>query len=117
MPMEKIKNVLEKYCNASAVFQSPYQEDKRRTVNYDSDGNELISYPVVDGSEIVKANGSFLNWSLNALLSAGINPDFAIHTGFSSRLDGYSSVLEAVSSIESLLPEESSDSNDVSISE
>lgn len=101
--MEKLKSVLEKYVNASAPLQASPIPDYRRTVNYDEEGNEVITYPAVSGSDIVKANGSFLNWSLNSLLSAGINPNFAIHTGIGTRLDGYASILDAVASLDNAL--------------
>lgn len=103
--MEKIKSVLEKYVNANARMQSPLIGDVQRVVNYDKNGNEIITYAPVDNSAIVKANGSANNWTLNSLLAAGVNPNFPIHTGVGTRLDGYADVANAAAEINALLDE------------
>lgn len=74
---------------------SPLRKDFQRKVNYDAEGKEFITYPEVDYRELQKANGSFLDWSLDSLLKAGVNPDFPIHTGLNTRLEGLSVVEDA----------------------
>lgn len=103
--MEKIKSVLEKYVNENAPLYSPMIEDVQRISNFDNEGNEIVTYAPVDNSAIVKANGSAINWSLNALLAAGVNPNFPIHTGVGTRLDGYADVANAAAGINALLDE------------
>lgn len=112
MPMEKIKNVLEKYVNASAVFMSPLMVDYKRVVNVDKDGNEIISYLPIDGASLVQSNGKFLAWSLNSLLSAGVNPNFSITTGYSTRLDGLDLLVDVSAQINQMLDSVIDSSND-----
>lgn len=88
-----------------ACFQSRVRPDYDRVVNVDEDGTERISYELVDYRKIQESNGSFLNWSLDALLKAGINPDSAIKTGFNSRLDGFNEMSVAAAAVGAKLDE------------
>jgi len=72
--------------------QSPVQVDYERVVNYDEDGNELISYEEIDYPKIQASLGSWSNWSLEALVKAGIDPAFPIHTGNPTRLEGLDAI-------------------------
>lgn len=72
--------------------RSPVQPDYARVVNYDDEGNEKITYRQVDYDAIVESHGTVDAWSLDALLKAGVNPDFPIHTGNPTRIEGASAV-------------------------
>lgn len=80
--------MITKYFNADLDKGSPVQKDFDRVVNYDDEGNEFITYVEVDYAKIVQSHGSVGDWSLNALLKAGINPQFGIHTGNPTRIEG-----------------------------
>lgn len=79
--------------------------DYERVVNIDEDGIERISFELVDYKKIQQSNGSFLLWSLESLMKAGINPDFGIKTGFNTRLDGFGQMSSAVDRINAVLDE------------
>lgn len=95
-----------KYFDKSVPKSSPIQKDYNRIVNYDEDGNELITYEEVDYPSIQESNGSVEVWSLNALLKAGVNPNFPIHTGNNTRLEGLNALNQAVAIADSILAEE-----------
>lgn len=102
---DKLKNVLQKYLNEGISLQSPIQEDTMRVVKHDEEGNELVSYVPVDGEALIKSNGKAYAWSLNSLMSAGINPDFPISTGYNTRLAGIGAIVDAAAQINSILDE------------
>ena len=93
---------LSTHFDTSVCLQSPVQEDFDRRVSYDKDGNEFISYVKTDYPTIQSANGLCAVWNLNALLKAGVNPSFPIHTGNPTRveglsaLDGFSAAADAI---------------------
>lgn len=93
--------------DASLSQESPIQKDFNRVVNYDSEGNEFITWEEVDYPSIQASNGSAADWSLNALLAAGINPDFPIHTGNPTRLEGVGVIANASSVADEILSENS----------
>lgn len=72
--------------------QSPVQDDVFRKVNLDGDGNEFVTYEKVDYPKLQESLGAFSNWALNALLAAGIDPSFSIHTGNPTRIEGASAI-------------------------
>lgn len=75
--------------------------DYERTVSYDEDEKEVISFVPVDYKKITESLGSVDNWSLSALLKAGINPNFGINTGSSvSRYEAVDSIESAVADFE-----------------
>lgn len=88
-----------------ARVQSRVRPDYDRVVNVDEDGTEHISYELVDYRKIQESNGSFVNWSLDALLKAGINPDFPIKTGFNTRLDGFGEMSAGAAAVGAALDE------------
>ena len=90
----------------SARVQSRVRPDFDRVVNVDEDGNEKITWEMVDYPKIQESLGSFQLWSLDALLKAGINPDFGIKTGFNTRLDGFGQMTSAVERINAIVDEE-----------
>lgn len=67
--------------------QSPVMEDKVRVVKHDGD-TEIVMYEKFDYPKYQQSLGRVSDWSLNALLAAGINPDFGIHTGNPTRIEG-----------------------------
>ena len=96
-----IKSALARLFNYELDQSSPVQDDVARIVNYDEDGNEFITYEKVDYPKLQRSLGSVLDWSLSALLKAGVNPNFPIHTGNSTRLDG----LDALTAFENMADE------------
>lgn len=98
-------SILKKYFDKSVNLSSPVQKDYNRVVNYDENGNEFITYEEVDYPAIQKSNGTVDMWELNSLLSAGINPNFPIHTGSNTRLEGVGVVKQAEAIADSILAE------------
>ena len=89
-------SVLSKYFSKNVNQASPVQIDYDRVVNYDENGNEFVTWVEVDYPTIQASHGVVEDWSLNALLAAGIDPSFPIHTGNPTRLDGFSEVMNAI---------------------
>ena len=90
----------------NACVQSRVRPDYDRVVNVDEDGDEKITWEMVDYPKIQSSLGSFRLWSLDALMKAGINPDFPIKTGFNTRLDGFGEMSSAVERINAIVDEE-----------
>lgn len=105
-------SVLSSQFDKSVVQASPVQKDFARTVNYDENGNEIVTYVEVDYPSIQQSLGSVEDWSLSALLKAGINPNFPIHTGNSTRLDGLSDLGQFSAEADAILAEADADSNE-----
>lgn len=103
--------MIHKYFNKDIDQCSPVQVDYERVVNYDADGNEIITWEEVDYPAIQATNGVVQDWSLNALLSAGINPNFPIHTGNNTRLEGIDVVNQAAAMADSILAENNKENN------
>lgn len=95
-------SVLKKYFDKNVNQSSPVQKDYDRKVNYDEDGNEFLSWVEVDYQKIQDSNGSVLDWRLDKLLAAGINPNFPIATGINTRLEGIGVVDDAAAYVEQL---------------
>lgn len=76
---------------------SPVVDEFSRTVHYDEDGKEVVSYEKTDLPAITKSHGVASDWSLNKLLKAGVNPNFGIHTSSPTRLENASEVEQASS--------------------
>lgn len=104
--------MIHKYFSKDIDQCSPVQVDYERVVNYDADGNEIITWEEVDYPAIQNANGIVQDWSLNALLSAGINPNFPIHTGNNTRLEGIDVVNQAAAMADSILAEDTNNNNE-----
>lgn len=88
-------DVLKKLFDKSVNQASPVQPDYTRVVRFDEDGNEIVSYEKTDYPSIQASHGFVTDWSLDALLKAGINPNFGIHTGLTTRIEGVGVVVEA----------------------
>ena len=97
--------VLDCYFSAGIDQSSPVQDDFIRKVSYDEDGNEFITYEKVDYAKLIASNGSASDWSLNALLKAGINPNFSISTGNTTRLEGVGVIDDAQAYVDALFAE------------
>lgn len=106
---EKICKVL--YFNPEVNVQSPVQEDVLRKSQFDEDGNEFVVYEKVDYPKFQKSLGKAESWSLNSLLSAGINPDFPIHTGNGTRLEGLNSIAEFEAAADAILSDFENNNN------
>lgn len=98
-------SVLEKLFDKNVNQCSPVQPDYERLVNYDEEGNEFVSYVEVDYPTLQASHGVVADWSLNALLKAGINPNFPIHTGNPTRLEGVGVVNDAAAMAEAIIDE------------
>lgn len=103
-------SVLKTHFDASVNQASPVQKDYVRKVNIDADGAEFITYEEVDYRSVQKANGDVSLWKLDSLLKAGINPDFPIHTGNPTRLDGIDVITKAAAIADSILADENKES-------
>ena len=82
-----------------ADCQSRVRPDFDRVLNVDEDGNEHIIFELTDYKKIQESLGSWKMWTLQALMSAGIDPKFGIKTGLNTRLEGYGAVESAVAAI------------------
>ena len=105
-------DVLKKLFNESVSQQSPVQTDYVRTVVYDSEGNQKVTYEKTDYLSIQKSHGKLSDWSLNALLKSGINPNFPIHTGMPTRVEGVGILNEASAVAEGLLVPETPETSE-----
>ena len=81
-------SVLKMYFNPKVNQCSPVIGDVQRVVSHLDDGTEVITFVPVDYPAIQRSLGSVDDWSLSALLKAGIDPNFPIHTGNNTRLEG-----------------------------
>lgn len=99
-------SVLKSYFDASVNQSSPVQDDYNRIVNYDEDGNEFITYEKVDYPTLQASHGTVADWELNALLKAGVNPNFPIRTGNPTRIEGASVVAQMATIAEQVLAPE-----------
>lgn len=93
---------LSKYFSPDLVFPSPVQKTYDQVSDF-VDGVEVRSFVEVDYPKIVASHGSVVDWSLESLVKAGINPSFAIRTSSTSRLDDASSVSSLNSVVDSIL--------------
>lgn len=91
--------------------QSPVQTDYNRQVEYDEVGNEIVSYVEVDYPKLQASLGNWQDWSLGTLMKAGINPDFPIHTGNPTRLEGLDELDAIVQSVDIMLNEQVNENN------
>lgn len=107
-----MNGVLKKNFSYTIDQCSPVQEDFSRKVQYDDEGKEFISYLPVDYPALQKSHGFVTDWSLEALLKAGINPNFPISTGLNTRLEGVDVLSQFESLADSILSSESETSND-----
>lgn len=82
---------------------SPVQDDFDRHVSYDEDGNEFVSYVKTDYPAIQSANGLCAVWNLNALLKAGVNPNFPIRTGNPTRIEGLNALNDFSATADAIL--------------
>ena len=86
---------------------SPVQKDFAQVEKVDEDGNVFVSYEEVDYPKVQSSFGLVKNWSLDVLLKAGINPNFPIHTGNTTRLAAAASMADWTAAADSILSETS----------
>lgn len=82
---------LKKHFSKSINQCSPAQKDYVRVVKTDGD-TEVIEWKEVDYRKLQRSLGTIGDWNLDTLLKAGVNPDFPIHTGNGTRLEGLNSL-------------------------
>ena len=86
--MSKTKTIEALYADHVTDFGSKPRVDYKRVVSHDEDGNEYVTWEPIDYASYQKSLGFVGDWSLDSLLKAGINPNFPIHTGSNTRLEG-----------------------------
>lgn len=91
------------YINKSVNQSSPVQEDRQRVLKYDKKGKEYVCFLPVDYSKLQQSLGDVNDWKLTNLLKAGINPDFPIRTGLSTRLEGHSTIQMFTSELDAIM--------------
>lgn len=96
-------SVLESHVLKDVNQFSPVGEDSVRVVKFGKDGEELVTFEPIDYKSIRDSHGTVDLWSLNSLIKAGVNPDFNIHTGFNSRIEGVDVVNQFESEIDSII--------------
>lgn len=79
--------------------------DLVRVVHTDEKGKEYVTFEPFDASSYQKELGPVENWDLQALIKAGVDPRFVIHTGGTTRMDSEAQLNEFVSQADSLLNE------------
>ena len=100
--MSVLKTLFNKLVNQS----SPIQEDYNRVVNHDEEGNEFITYEPVDYKALQAELGYVGMWSLEALMKAGVDPAFPIHTGNQTRLESFDDLQSIINSVDIALAEQ-----------
>lgn len=89
---------------------SPVFGDQERKVYYDEEGKEIVSFVPVDYKAYADSVGSVFDWSLDALVKAGINPNFPIHTSNSvSRIEGVNDIQSVSEQINLILDSKKED--------
>lgn len=101
-------SVLHSYFDYQCNQCSPVRDDYERRVNYDDEGKEYITYEKVDYPSYQKSLGDSSLWSIDALLQAGINPNFSINTGFGTRLQGIDTIKQAQDFVDKLVADSES---------
>lgn len=101
-------SVLSTYFDKSVNQCSPVQVDTARVLKYDENGREVVTRKEIDYPSIQASHGSEKDWSLANLLKAGINPNFSIHTGNNTRLEGLAAIDFFAAQADSIIESEKS---------
>ena len=104
-----VKNALTRLFDYELKQASPVRDDLVQVEKRDEDGNVFTVYEKFDYPKHQASLGSVSDWSLNSLLRAGVNPNFSIHTGLPTRIEGASVVASAAAQVESILNEKKED--------
>lgn len=99
-------SVLKAYFDSSINQCSRVIDDFQRIVDIDDSGSELVRYEKFDYPKFQSSLGTVDMWSLDALVKAGIDPSFSIHTGLSTRLEGIDTVNDAAAAFDKVFEEE-----------
>lgn len=93
-------SVLKTHYDKHVNLNSPVIPDYQRVVNYDEDGNEIITTEPVDYAAIIASRGDASLWKLGTMLKAGIDPgSFSIHTAANSRIENETGVQQMLNDI------------------
>lgn len=103
------KNALTRLFNYELKQASPIKDDFVQVEKRDEDGNVFTVYEKFDYAKHQASIGTVSDWALNSLLRSGVNPNFSIHTGLPTRLEGASVVASAAAQVESILNEKKED--------
>lgn len=87
-------------------YVSPIIEEKEMKISYDEDGREVVTYEKVNFHDIIASNGRASDWSLQSLIKAGIDPNFPIHTGNPTRLDGLDTLDRFTQAVEDIFKDD-----------
>lgn len=93
-------SVLKAYFDSSIDQCSSVVKDFVRVQSFDELDNEYITYEEFDYPTFQKSLGVVEDWSLDALIKAGIDPSFSIHTGLSTRLEGVDMINDATAAFD-----------------
>lgn len=85
---------------------SPVQKDYVRKVKTDGE-TEVVVYEEVDYAKLHKSLGKASDWNLDTLLKAGVNPNFPIHTGNPTRIEGLDAISDFAARADDILAEQS----------
>lgn len=98
-------SVLTAYFDSKLNQESPVKETLVLVKKVGKDGEDIFTYEPLDGEKLIKENGTAADWSLKALLAAGINPaSLSVSTGYATRLDGLADLNGAIEDLESMIP-------------
>lgn len=95
------KTFLQSNFNPALKKSSPVVPSIERTLRYDKNGSEVISFEPIDVQSIVKQNSPAELWNLSRLVSAGVDPSsIKGHSLNGSRIDGYEDIQKVSSSVD-----------------
>lgn len=98
-------SVLSTYFSKRVPKSDPILVDFIPAVLVDEEGKQYLDFVEVDYPSIIKSNGKVTDWSLDALVKAGVNPDFKISTSFGTRLQGYDHLQNLLGAADQILSE------------
>lgn len=84
--------VISTHFDSSINQFSPVMGDLERIVELDEKGAEKVRFEAVDYPSLVALRGNIDDYSIDAMIKAGININIPIRTGFVSRIEGASVV-------------------------
>lgn len=103
------KNALSRHFNYELNQASPVQDDFVQVEKRDEDGNVFTVYEKFDYPRHQASLGTAKDWQLAALLRAGVNPRFNIHTGMNTRLEAAGQVGQFAEQVDKILSETNSE--------
>lgn len=106
----KVSDVLSSHFDSRVNQNSPCLVTHSVKLFVDQDGIEHSSF--VEDTPSDEDLGSMYDWTISSLRNAGINPNFAIHTGNVSRVDGAADIDSVQQDVEDNFKEVESENNE-----